>query len=154
MSGKPWLPAYGERIPSEIDAQAYGSVVEMLEAAMKRYAEKPAFRCLGQTLTYAESQLRGGNLVAQRLHHCVAPALVLAAQRRQMRVDRAVLDQIADHHLRQVLGVRIGLLFDERKLLDDRRSCADPPEPQPRCEHFRKTIQVNHERVLVVELVQ
>jgi long-chain acyl-CoA synthetase len=55
MSGKPWLPAYGERIPSEIDAQAYGSVVEMLEAAMKRYAEKPAFRCFGQTLTYADT---------------------------------------------------------------------------------------------------
>ncbi len=55
MSGKHWLAAYGERIPAEIDAQAYGSVVEMLEDAMQRYAEKPAFRCFGQTLTYADT---------------------------------------------------------------------------------------------------
>src|SRR5882762_2441138 len=55
MPGKPWLPAYGERIPAEIDPQAHGSVVEMLEDAMKRYAEKPAFRCFGQTLTYADT---------------------------------------------------------------------------------------------------
>src|ERR1700753_4463192 len=26
----------------------------MLEGAMKRYADKPAFRCFGQTLTYAD----------------------------------------------------------------------------------------------------
>jgi long-chain acyl-CoA synthetase len=30
------------------------SVVEMLEEAMERYAAKPAFRCFGQTLTYAD----------------------------------------------------------------------------------------------------
>src|SRR6266852_8452440 len=55
MSGKHWLAAYGERIPAEIDAQAYGSVVEMLEDAMQLHAEKPAFRCFGQTLTYADT---------------------------------------------------------------------------------------------------
>ncbi len=54
MSTKHWLAAYGERIPAEIDPDAYRSVAAMLEEAMRRYAEKPAFRCFGQTLTYAE----------------------------------------------------------------------------------------------------
>jgi len=50
-----WTTSYGTRIPAEIDPAAYASVLEMLEAAMKRYADKPAFRCFGQTLTYADT---------------------------------------------------------------------------------------------------
>ena len=50
-----WLASYGTRIPAEIDPDAYGSVLEMLEGAMARYADKPAFRCFGQTLTYADT---------------------------------------------------------------------------------------------------
>ncbi len=49
-----WATSYGARIPAEIDPGAYESVLEMLEGAMKRYADKPAFRCFGQTLTYAD----------------------------------------------------------------------------------------------------
>jgi long-chain acyl-CoA synthetase len=50
-----WLASYGERIPAEINPETYDSILEMLEHAMKRYAEKPAFRCFGQTLTYADT---------------------------------------------------------------------------------------------------
>ena len=50
-----WLTSYGTHIPTEIDPDAYGSVLEMLEGAMVRYADKPAFRCFGQTLTYADT---------------------------------------------------------------------------------------------------
>ena len=50
-----WLTSYGKRIPTEINPDAYGSVLEMLESAMTRYAENPAFRCFGQTLTYADT---------------------------------------------------------------------------------------------------
>jgi long-chain acyl-CoA synthetase len=55
MSSKHWLAAYGGRIPAEINPDAYSSVLEMFEAAMKGYADKPAFRCFGQTLTYADT---------------------------------------------------------------------------------------------------
>jgi long-chain acyl-CoA synthetase len=41
-------------IPDEIDPNAHRSVVEMLEGAMKRFAARPAFRCHGQTLAYAD----------------------------------------------------------------------------------------------------
>jgi long-chain acyl-CoA synthetase len=50
-----WLNGYGERIPTEINPDTYASVLEMLEGAMKRYADKPAFRCFGKTLTYADT---------------------------------------------------------------------------------------------------
>ena len=66
MSTKHWLAAYGERVPAEIDPDAHGSVAEMLEGAMKRYAGKPAFRCFGQTLTYADTD---------RLSRCFAAYL-------------------------------------------------------------------------------
>ena len=54
MSSKHWLAAYGERIPAEINPDAHGSVLDMLEDAMKRFADRPAFCCFGQVLTYAD----------------------------------------------------------------------------------------------------
>jgi len=53
MRNKPWLASYGS-IPKEINPDAYASVVEMMEQAMRRFADKPAFRCAGQTLSYAQ----------------------------------------------------------------------------------------------------
>jgi len=38
----------------QINPDAYGSVVEMLEEAMERHAERPAFRCFGTTLYYGD----------------------------------------------------------------------------------------------------
>ena len=55
MSRKHWLATYGGKIPCEINPDAHGSVLEMLEHAMQRFAERPAFRCFGQTLTYADT---------------------------------------------------------------------------------------------------
>ena len=66
MSMKHRLAAYGGRVPVEIDPDAHGSVAEMLEGAMKRYADKPAFHCFGQTLTYADTD---------RLSRCFAAYL-------------------------------------------------------------------------------
>jgi long-chain acyl-CoA synthetase len=56
MTTKHWLTSYGDRIPTDIEPYAHPSVAEMLEGAMKRYADKPAFRCFGQTLTYADTE--------------------------------------------------------------------------------------------------
>jgi len=54
MLSKHWLAAYGEQIPAEINPDAHGSVLDMLEDAMKRFADRPAFCCFGQVLTYAD----------------------------------------------------------------------------------------------------
>ena len=32
----------------------YGSVNDVFQAAVKRYADKPAFSCMGQTLSFAD----------------------------------------------------------------------------------------------------
>jgi len=64
MSARPWLATYGERIPETINPDAYDSVVEMLEEAMQRFAGKPAFRCFGQTLTYADTDRLSRNFAA------------------------------------------------------------------------------------------
>jgi long-chain acyl-CoA synthetase len=54
MSQRHWLATYGDRIPAEIDPDRHRSVVALLEGAIERYADKPAFHCFGQTLTYAD----------------------------------------------------------------------------------------------------
>jgi long-chain acyl-CoA synthetase len=64
MSSKHWFSAYGEKIPCEINPDVHGSVLELLEAAMRRYSDKPAFRCFGQTLTYADSDRLSRNFAA------------------------------------------------------------------------------------------
>src|SRR5262252_5555126 len=63
-AGKSWHAAYGARIPAEIDADAYGSVLALLEAAMQRFAKRPAFHCFGHTLTYAEIDRLSRNFAA------------------------------------------------------------------------------------------
>src|SRR2546422_572022 len=54
MQNRTGLASQGERIPAAIDPDAHRSVVELLEGAMMRYADKPAFRCFGQTLTFKD----------------------------------------------------------------------------------------------------
>jgi long-chain acyl-CoA synthetase len=68
MSNTQWLAAYGDRIPAEINPDVHGSVLKMLEDAMKRYADKTAFRCFGQTLTYAETDRLSRNFAAYLQH--------------------------------------------------------------------------------------
>ena len=53
MSNQPWLAGYGA-MPHQIDADAWPSLVSLFEGAMAAYADKPAFTCLGQTVTYAQ----------------------------------------------------------------------------------------------------
>ncbi len=55
MPRRPWLASYSRRIPVEINVEAYGSVLAMIEEAMERYANRPAFNCFGQTLSYADT---------------------------------------------------------------------------------------------------
>jgi long-chain acyl-CoA synthetase len=53
MTNRHWQASYGS-IPKDINPDAFPSVVAMLDMAMKRFADKPAMRCAGQTLTYAD----------------------------------------------------------------------------------------------------
>jgi long-chain acyl-CoA synthetase len=63
-AGKHWLTTYGSAIAAEIDPDAHASVTHMLVEAMQRFADRPAFRCFGQTLTYADTDRLSRNFAA------------------------------------------------------------------------------------------
>jgi long-chain acyl-CoA synthetase len=51
---RPWLGEYPAGVPAQIDVDEYPSVVSVLENAIQKYRDRPAFTNLGKTLTYAE----------------------------------------------------------------------------------------------------
>ena len=50
----PLIKTRAHGVPVEIDADAYPSVIALFDAAVARFADLPAFECLGSTMTYAE----------------------------------------------------------------------------------------------------
>jgi long-chain acyl-CoA synthetase len=54
MEPRPWLAQYPAGVPAEIDVDEFPSVVSVLERAIDRYRDRPAFSSLGKVLTYAE----------------------------------------------------------------------------------------------------
>ncbi|MFN3416562.1 MAG: long-chain-fatty-acid--CoA ligase [Caldimonas sp.] len=51
---KVWLKHYPEGVPHEINPDQYPSLVALLEESFTKYAERPAFKFMGKTLTYAQ----------------------------------------------------------------------------------------------------
>jgi len=51
---RPWLAQYPAGVPAEIDPDAYPSVVAVLEDAIQRFRDRPAFSSFGKVITYAE----------------------------------------------------------------------------------------------------
>ncbi|TKC90904.1 long-chain fatty acid--CoA ligase [Trinickia terrae] len=51
---KIWLKSYPPGVPAEIDPAQYASVGELLEESFDRYRAKPAFVCMGKSITYGE----------------------------------------------------------------------------------------------------
>jgi long-chain acyl-CoA synthetase len=63
VTNRHWQASYGS-VPKEINPEAYPSVTSMLGEAMHRFASKPAFRCLGQTINYADVDRQSKALAA------------------------------------------------------------------------------------------
>ncbi len=63
-SHRHWLATYDKRIPAEINPDAHRSVLDMFESAMQRFAGRPAIRCFGATLTYADTDRLSRNFAA------------------------------------------------------------------------------------------
>ena len=51
---RPWLKNYPKGIPANIDPDAYPTLVAMFEETFKKYAKRPAFSCMGKTLSYEQ----------------------------------------------------------------------------------------------------
>lgn len=51
---KVWLKSYPPGVPAEIDMSRYASITALLEESFSAYRAKPAFACMGKTITYGE----------------------------------------------------------------------------------------------------
>ena len=50
----PWLSSYAPNTPHEIDLDEFPSIVSVLEQAIRKFGDRPAFSNFGKTLTYHE----------------------------------------------------------------------------------------------------
>ena len=59
-ANRPWLGAYPEGVPADIDVNQYRSLVHLKDESFQRYADRPAYSFLGKSFSYAqvESQSR------------------------------------------------------------------------------------------------
>ena len=64
---RPWLASYPAGVPAEIDADQYSSVPQVLQSAIDRYRDNPAFSNLGKTLSYGEIDRASAQLAAYLL---------------------------------------------------------------------------------------
>ncbi len=55
MTERPWLTAYPEGVPTDIDASQYTSLVSLMEEAFRTHAGKVAYGFMGQDISYAQT---------------------------------------------------------------------------------------------------
>jgi long-chain acyl-CoA synthetase len=51
---KIWLKSYPPGVPEKIDVGTYESIRELFEESCAKYATRPAFTCMGKSMTFAE----------------------------------------------------------------------------------------------------
>ena len=61
---RPWLAHYPAGVPAEIDPDAYPSVVAVLDDAIARFSDRPAFASFGKRISYAELDRLSAQLAA------------------------------------------------------------------------------------------
>jgi long-chain acyl-CoA synthetase len=49
-----WYAQYEKLVPHTIDPNEYSSIVDLLERSFRKFTHRPAFYCMGRTLTYGE----------------------------------------------------------------------------------------------------
>ena len=51
---KPWYANYPKSVPQEVDVDSFKNLVELFENSFNLYKDRPAFTCMGKTITYGE----------------------------------------------------------------------------------------------------
>jgi len=54
VSARPWLLAYPEGVPADVDTRAYASLVELMQDSFQRFSDRTAFSFMGRDMSYAE----------------------------------------------------------------------------------------------------
>ncbi|MBL0918936.1 MAG: long-chain-fatty-acid--CoA ligase [Hydrogenophaga sp.] len=52
---RPWLSAYPEGVPADIDAGQYPSLVHLMEESFRRYGDRTAYSFMGKDISYAQT---------------------------------------------------------------------------------------------------
>jgi long-chain acyl-CoA synthetase len=59
-----WLDSYEAGVPAEIDWTQYRSLTHLLEEAFHKYAARPAYACMGKSMSFAELDKLSGQMAA------------------------------------------------------------------------------------------
>lgn len=51
---RPWFSSYQDGVPHTINEQEYSSIVDVLESSFTKFKDKPAFHCMGKTISFGE----------------------------------------------------------------------------------------------------
>ena len=51
---QPWYASYPKSVPQEVDVDSFRNLVELFENSFNLYKDRPAFTCMGKTMTYGE----------------------------------------------------------------------------------------------------
>ena len=54
MTDRPWLGAYPQGVPADIDPAQYASLVDLMEQAFRDHARRPAYSFMGKNISYAQ----------------------------------------------------------------------------------------------------
>jgi len=55
MTDRPWLAAYPQGVPADIDPTHYASLVALMDEAFRQYADRVAYSFMGKDVTYART---------------------------------------------------------------------------------------------------
>ncbi|MEY2953408.1 MAG: hypothetical protein RLZZ401_1495, partial [Pseudomonadota bacterium] len=55
MIARPWLNAYPAGVPAEINVSQYTSLVELIDSAFAKHADKLAYSFMGKAISYAQT---------------------------------------------------------------------------------------------------
>ncbi|WP_422844361.1 long-chain-fatty-acid--CoA ligase [Acidovorax sp. M2(2025)] len=55
MTDRPWLAAYPQGVPADIDPSQYPSLVALMDEAFTQYADRVAYSFMGKDVTYAQT---------------------------------------------------------------------------------------------------
>jgi long-chain acyl-CoA synthetase len=61
---KPWIQSYSPTTPAEIDLSDGATLVSIFEASTTRWADRPAFSCMGQSLSFGELDRQSAKFAA------------------------------------------------------------------------------------------
>jgi long-chain acyl-CoA synthetase len=64
LTDKPWLEQYPPSVPAEIELDRRTTLVDVLEAAFRKYAQRDAAACMGSRLRFADLDRRSQDLGA------------------------------------------------------------------------------------------